>query len=97
MVCVKFANVLYRYMQFIGIWVGKHRGIGCGGNIGLGVLAHSRVQALTGFLHVDTEGISRSRAVLAGVMVSETRPLLLVSGFESGLPGGLDGKYRGGV
>ena len=52
---------------------------------------------MPGLLHVATEGIVRSGAVLAGVLVSETRPWGLVAGFDGGLPGGADGETRGGV
>ena len=47
-ICVKCANVLNGYMQFIGRWVEQYIGISWGrrqygGHIGLGALAHIRV------------------------------------------------------
>ena len=54
------------------------------GSLGLSVLARSRAQALTGLLHVATEGLRNSGAVLAGVLVSEISPLGVVSGFDGG-------------
>ena len=45
-----------------------------GGHIGLGELDISRAQALLFFLHVAMEGLSRSGAVLSGVLVGDTSP-----------------------
>ena len=65
-------------MQFIVWWVGQHRVIEWGVRyrvqLGLGEFSHNRLQALTGLLRVATEGLGRSKSVLAGVLVSETRP-----------------------
>ena len=54
------------------------------GSLGLSALARSRPQALTGLLHVATEGLGSSGTVLAGVLVSEISPLGVVSGFDGG-------------
>ena len=88
-VCVQLDNVLYVHMQFIGSCFGQKRRVVCGYgwyrvHLGLGALALSRIQALKSLLHVGTEGLGRSRALLAGVMVGETRPGGVVAGFDGG-------------
>ena len=92
-VCVQFANVLYVYMQLIGRWDEQQRGVvwgegRYGGHLGLCMLALSTEPALTGLFHVAAEGLGRNGAVLAGVMVSETSLVGVVSGFDGGYPGG---------
>ena len=78
-------------MQFIGLerWDGQQRGIVWWNRrdrvcLGIPVLARSRAQALTGLLHVSTEGLGRIGAVLVGVLVGETRPLGVVTSFGGG-------------
>ena len=73
-------------MQFIGrSHIGIDRGDGrCGRHLGICAWVRSGLQALPGLLCVATEGLVRCGAILAGVMVSETRPGEVVSGFYGG-------------
>ena len=57
----------------------------------------SGAQASLVLLHVATDGVVRRGAVLAGVLVSETRPGEVVSDFDRSYPGGADGESSGGV
>ena len=89
--CVKFTNRFYVHMKFIGLdkWDGqKRRIVLCyrqdGGHLGLGELALSRAQALTGLLHVPAEGLGRVGTVFSSVLVGETRPWVLVAIFDGG-------------
>ena len=47
-------------------------------------MACSRAQDLICLLPVAAEGFVRGGAVLSGVLVSETRPLGVVAGFDGG-------------
>ena len=54
----------------------------CGGHLSISFLVHIREQALVGLIHVAVEGLGRSVVLLSGVMVSETRPRVVVAGFD---------------
>ena len=46
---------------------------------------------------MDTEGLGRHGSVLAGVLVSDTRPGGVVSGFYGSYPGGADREASGSM